>query len=91
MQHERCIIDLEEFIEYEGQSSILARLSDVLSSAQVTLILQVIRLSYLPVFKIVSLPCFPGCPISGMQQIILLLILTQSLRATTDLWPQWLT
>ncbi|BCL81350.1 hypothetical protein ccbrp13_38150 [Ktedonobacteria bacterium brp13] len=51
MQHERCIIEPEEFIEYEGQSAILARLSDVLSSAQVTLILHHHTLELLASFK----------------------------------------
>ena len=51
MQHERCIIEPEEFIEYEGQSAILARLSNVLSSAQVTLMLHRHTLELLASFK----------------------------------------
>lgn len=39
MQHERCVLEPEEFIEYEGQDAILASISDVLSSEQVSLIL----------------------------------------------------
>ncbi len=51
MQHERCIIEPEEFIEYEGQEAIVARVSDVLSSEQVTLILHRRTLELLASFK----------------------------------------
>lgn len=51
MQHERCIIEPEECIEYEGQSAILASIRDVLSSAQVTLILHRHTLELLASFK----------------------------------------
>lgn len=51
LQHERCIIEPEELIEFEGQSAILACISDVLSSAQVTLILHRHTLELLASFK----------------------------------------
>lgn len=39
LQHEHYILEPEKLIEYEGQPAILARISDVSSSAQMTLIL----------------------------------------------------
>jgi RNA polymerase sigma-70 factor (ECF subfamily) len=51
LQHERSILEPEEFIDYEGQPAILARISDVLSSAQITLILQRQTLQLLASFK----------------------------------------
>ncbi|WP_220197513.1 DUF2199 domain-containing protein [Ktedonospora formicarum] len=51
LEHERCVIDPEEFIEYEGQPAILASISDVLSSARITLILQCQTLELLASFK----------------------------------------
>jgi RNA polymerase sigma factor (sigma-70 family) len=51
LQHERCILEPEELIEYEGQAAILASISDVLSSAQVTLILDRQTLQLLASFK----------------------------------------
>lgn len=51
LQHERFILEPEELIEYEGQSAILASISDVLSSAQVTLILHRQTLQLLTSFQ----------------------------------------
>jgi RNA polymerase sigma factor (sigma-70 family) len=51
MQHERYIIEPEELIEYEGQAAILAHISDVLSSAQLSLILHRHTLQLLTSFQ----------------------------------------
>ncbi len=51
MQHERCILGPEELIEYEGQAAIRAGLIDILSTAQLTLILHRHTLQILAVFQ----------------------------------------
>jgi hypothetical protein len=51
LQHERCILEPEELIEYEGQAAILASISDIASSAQITLILHRQTLQLLASFK----------------------------------------
>lgn len=50
-QHERCVLEPEELIEYEGQSAICASLSDPLSAARLTLILHRHTLQLLAVFQ----------------------------------------
>ncbi len=51
MQHERCILEPEELIEYEGQAAILACISGVLTSVQITLILHRQTLQLLASFQ----------------------------------------
>ncbi len=51
LQHERCILEPEELLEYEGQAAIRAGLLDVLSTAQLTLILHRHTLQVLAIFQ----------------------------------------
>ena len=51
LRHERCILEPEELLEYEGQAAIRAGLLDVLSTAQLTLILHRHTLQVLAIFE----------------------------------------
>lgn len=51
MQHQRCIVEPEESIEYEGQPAIRAGLTDILSAEQLTMILHRHTLQLLTVFQ----------------------------------------
>ena len=50
-QHERCVIEPELAIEYEGQPAFRVSLTDLLSSAQLTMILHGSTLELLATFE----------------------------------------